>query len=59
MIRDGTLEGGAHRIAEALEWRRRDVNRPLRIEEVAHALGMSASGFQHHFRALTAKRPVA
>jgi AraC-like DNA-binding protein len=27
---------------------------PLRIEDVAHDLGMSVSGFHHHFRALTA-----
>jgi AraC-like DNA-binding protein len=52
------LGGGTHRIAEALEWLRRDFNRPLRIEEVARELGMSASGFHHHFRALTAMSPL-
>jgi AraC-like DNA-binding protein len=52
------LGGGTHRVAEALEWLRRDFNRPLRIEEVARALGMSASGFHHHFRALTAMSPL-
>jgi AraC-like DNA-binding protein len=52
------LGGGTHRIAEALEWLRRDFNRPLLIEEVARELGMSASGFHHHFKALTALSPL-
>jgi AraC-like DNA-binding protein len=52
------LGGGTHRIAEALDWLRRDFNRPLRIEEVARELGMSATGFHHHFRALTAMSPL-
>jgi AraC-like DNA-binding protein len=52
------LGGGTHRIAEALDWLRRDFNRPLRIEEVARELGMSASGFHHHFKALTALSPL-
>lgn len=52
------LGGSTHRIAEALDWLRRDFNRPLRIEEVARELGMSASGFHHHFKALTAMSPL-
>jgi AraC-like DNA-binding protein len=52
------LGAGTHRIAEALDWLRRDFNQPLRIEEVARELGMSASGFHHHFRALTAMSPL-
>jgi len=52
------LGGGTHRIAEALDWLRRDFNQQLRIEEVARELGMSVSGFHHHFRALTAMSPL-
>lgn len=52
------LGGSTHRIAEALAWLRKDFNRPLRIEEVARALGMSPSGFHHHFKALTAMSPL-
>jgi AraC-like DNA-binding protein len=52
------LGGGTHRIAEALEWLRRDFNRPLRIEELARELGISPSGFHHHFKALTAMSPL-
>ncbi len=52
------LGGNAHRIAEALEWLRKDFDRPLRIEQIAQALGMSISSFNHHFRALTAMSPL-
>ena len=52
------LGGGTHRIAAALDWLRRDFNQQLRIEEVARDLGMSASGFHHHFKALTAMSPL-
>jgi AraC-like DNA-binding protein len=52
------LGGASHRIAAALDWLRKDFNQPLRIEEVARELGMSASGFHHHFKALTALSPL-
>jgi AraC-like DNA-binding protein len=52
------LGGSTHRIAEAIEWLRRDFDQPLRIEDVARKLGMSVSGFHHHFRALTAMSPL-
>lgn len=52
------LGGSPHRIAEAIEWLRKDFNQPLRIEAVARELGMSVSGFHHHFRALTAMSPL-
>lgn len=52
------LESSTHRIAEALDWLRRSFNQQLRIEEVARELGMSASGFHHHFKALTAMSPL-
>src|ERR687890_15553 len=32
--------------------------RPLRIEDIARELGMSVSGFHHHFRAVTAMSPL-
>ena len=52
------LGGGTHRIAEALDWLRRDFNQQLRIEEVARELGMSVSGFHHHFKEVTAMSPL-
>jgi AraC-like DNA-binding protein len=50
--------GNTHRIAEAIEWLRKDFNKPLRIEKIARELGMSISSFNHHFRALTAMSPL-
>jgi AraC-like DNA-binding protein len=52
------LGGHSHRIARALERLRRDFDRPLRIEDIARELGMSVSGFHHHFRAVTAMSPL-
>ena len=52
------LGGSAHRIAEAVERLRKDFDRQLRIEDIARELGMSVSGFHHHFRALTAMSPL-
>jgi AraC-like DNA-binding protein len=52
------LGGSTHRIAEAVERLRHDFDRPLRIEEIARDLGMSVSGFHHHFKAVTAMSPL-
>jgi AraC-like DNA-binding protein len=52
------LGGTTHRIAAAVERLRRDFDRPLSIEAMARELGMSVSGFHHHFKALTAMSPL-
>ncbi len=52
------LGDNTHRIAEAVERLRKDFDQQLRIEEIARELGMSVSGFHHHFRALTAMSPL-
>jgi transcriptional regulator GlxA family with amidase domain len=52
------LGGNTQRIAEAIEWLRKDFDQPLRIEAIARGLGMSISSFNHHFRALTAMSPL-
>jgi AraC-like DNA-binding protein len=46
------------RITEAMRRLREEFNRPLRIEEIAHELGMSVSSFHHHFKILTAMSPL-
>jgi AraC-like DNA-binding protein len=53
-----TLGDGSSPIAKAVERLRRDFNRPLRIEQLAHELGMSVSGFHHHFKAVTKLSPL-
>ncbi len=52
------LGGATHRIVEAVERLRHDFDRPLRIEDVARDLGMSVSGFHHHFKMVTAMSPL-
>lgn len=50
--------GSATSIARAVERLQRDFAQPLRVEQIAQELGMSVSGFYHHFRAVTALSPL-
>jgi AraC-like DNA-binding protein len=50
--------GYTHRITRAIGRLRQNFARPLRIEELAGELGMSVSGFHHHFKAVTAMSPL-
>jgi AraC-like DNA-binding protein len=52
------LGGHSNRIVRALERLRKDFDQPLRIEDIARELGMSVSGFHHHFKAVTAMTPL-
>lgn len=52
------LGGYTPHIARAVERLRRDFDQPLRMEQIAHDLGMSVSGFHHHFKAVTAMSPL-
>ena len=45
-------------ISRAIERLRQDFNEPLRIESLASEMGMSVSGFHHHFKAVTAMSPL-
>ncbi len=45
-------------IARAVERLRNNFDKPLRIEELARELGMSVSGFHHHFKSVTAMSPL-
>ena len=58
-LRHLAIVGGyTHRIARAVERLRHDFDQPLRIEQIARELGMSVSGFHHHFKAVTALSPL-
>jgi AraC-like DNA-binding protein len=50
--------GDARRISKAVEQLRENFDRPLRIENIARELGMSVSGFHHHFKSVTAMSPL-
>src|SRR5712671_6908604 len=52
------LGGYTSHIASAVERLRQDFDQPLRIEDIARELGMSVSGFHHHFKAVTAMSPL-
>ncbi|MEH2465109.1 AraC family transcriptional regulator [Nostoc sp.] len=52
------LGGYTHHIAEAVERLRKDFDQPLRIENIAREIGMSVSGFHHHFKSVTAMSPL-
>jgi AraC-like DNA-binding protein len=45
-------------IASAIQLLRQNFDQPLRIEDVAREIGMSVSGFHHHFKAVTAMSPL-
>jgi AraC-like DNA-binding protein len=48
----------ARRMTKAIELLRKDYDKPLRIPGLARQLGMSVSGFHHHFKAVTAMSPL-
>ncbi len=53
-----TLGGESNRMADAISRLRSDYAKPLRIETMANELGMSVSGFHHHFKQVTAMSPL-
>jgi AraC-like DNA-binding protein len=59
LLRQIAVEGGeTYRIARALARLRTEYDRPLRVEELAGEANMSASGFYHHFKAITGMSPL-
>jgi AraC-like DNA-binding protein len=53
------LRGGdTRRISRAIGHLRENYARPLRIDDIARELGMSVSGFHHHFKSVTAMSPL-
>ncbi|MGQ0604460.1 MAG: helix-turn-helix domain-containing protein, partial [Anaerolineales bacterium] len=52
------LGGFTPHITRAIERLHKDFDQPLRIDRIAHELGMSVSGFHHHFKAVTAMSPL-
>jgi AraC-like DNA-binding protein len=50
--------GDTRRISRAIEQLRENFDQPLRIDDIARELGMSVSGFHHHFKSVTAMSPL-
>lgn len=53
-----TGEGDTRRISKAVKQLRENIDQPLKIETIARDLGMSVSGFHHHFKSVTAMSPL-
>ncbi|MCA9944027.1 MAG: AraC family transcriptional regulator [Anaerolineales bacterium] len=51
-------EGNSSLIAKAIELINEDYDQQLRVESIASEVGMSVSGFHHHFKAVTAMSPL-
>jgi AraC-like DNA-binding protein len=52
------LAAESNRISRAITTLREGYDRPIRVDELARDLGMSVSGFHHHFRQVTAMSPM-
>lgn len=50
--------GDTRRISKAIGHLRKNLDQPLRMDDLAHELGMSISGFHHHFKSVTAMSPL-
>jgi AraC-like DNA-binding protein len=46
------------RISKAIGRLRENFDQPLRMDDIARELGMSVSGFHHHFKSVTAMSPL-
>jgi AraC-like DNA-binding protein len=53
-----TLGGESNRISAAIDRLRADFDKPMRVDTLAQDLGMSVSGFHHHFKQVTAMSPL-
>ncbi|MBB2497171.1 AraC family transcriptional regulator [Aquipseudomonas ullengensis] len=53
-----SVDGQGYRIAKAIDWLKLNYAMPLRVEELAARVQMSAPTFHHHFRQLTAMSPL-
>ena len=50
--------GDTQRISRAIGHLRAHLDEPLKIDDIARQLGMSVSGFHHHFKSVTAMSPL-
>lgn len=50
--------GDTRRISKAIGHLREHFDQPLRVDDIARELGMSVSGFHHHFKSVTAMSPL-
>lgn len=59
MLRQLATSGSrSHQIARAIDWLKLNYARPLRIDDLAREVAMSASSLHHHFRSITSMSPL-
>jgi AraC-like DNA-binding protein len=54
----GFAESSVHRIAKAISWLRENFSQPMKVEELADLVHMSASSFHEHFKSVTSMSPL-
>ena len=54
----GLDESSVHRIAKAISWLRANYSQPMKVEELAGLVHMSASSFHEHFKSVTSMSPL-
>jgi AraC-like DNA-binding protein len=52
------LGADTHRISKAIGFLRENFDQPVRMDDIAQELGMSVSGFHHHFKSVTSMSPL-
>jgi len=54
----GFAETSVNRVAKAISWLRANYSQPIKIEELAELVNMSASSFHEHFKSVTSMSPL-
>ncbi len=54
----GFAETSVNRVAKAISWLRTNYSQPIKIEELAELVNMSASSFHEHFKSVTSMSPL-
>jgi len=58
LLQIATVETAGNKVARAIAWLKQNFVHPLRIEDLAESVGMSASSLHHHFKTVTAMTPM-
>ena len=54
----GFAESSVQRVEKAISWLRANFSQPVKVEELAELVHMSASSFHEHFKSVTAMSPL-
>jgi AraC-like DNA-binding protein len=54
----GFAESSVHRVAKAISWLRENFSQPMKVDDLADLVHMSASSFHEHFKAVTSMSPL-